>query len=228
MRLTVKEQEQRVAWSVRSWEHMVFVTATLVEEEHDPRVISSRWTDFIKELKRSHYPDLRSVRVLQEHEKGHGWHIHALVDRFIPLAVTKLLEKRCGLGRTRWDWVAPQQRGERISYLLRYLCRDMRRRRKNPALKHVRLLTASGSASDAGRWWRRYSDLVVVDTGNEFRKALQIRLEAVHGDTLALRTRYKPSMPIRTVDLLAIATLEDIESAKKAALESAEKLLANH
>jgi hypothetical protein len=234
MRLTSDEHEQRVKWSVQNWKDMVFVTATLREQTPDPSLISTRWTAFIKALKRSHFADLRSVRVLQEHAGGHGWHIHALIDRYVPLSISKRLEAEAGLGRTRWDWISNDQRDRCIRYLIRYICRDMKHRRKRPELKHVRLLTASGSLSskDKGgrnsqreRWWRRYRDLVVVDSANEFRQALQRRLEIVGNAHLKFRTHRGRSIPMRTTDLLMIATHEDIEWARRDSAERTERLL---
>lgn len=211
MRLTTDEQEQRVRWSVEDWKRMVFVTATLEEECHDPKVISLRWTEFIKGLKRKGFSDLQCVRVLQEHEGGHGWHVHALIDRFIPFSVSKPLERKCGLGRSSWDWVTAGDRQKRISYLMRYICRDMKRRRKNPALKGVRLLTASGCLSGEKRWWRRYCDLIVEDSAAEFRKALQNRLELTCANRLVFRTYRGRTIPLRTTDLLQVASGDDIE-----------------
>jgi hypothetical protein len=211
MRLTTAEQEQRIKWSVADWKRMVFVTATLEEECHNPRVISLRWTEFIKGLKREGFSELQCVRVLQEHEGGHGWHVHALIDRFIPLSVSKPLEKKCGLGRSRWDWVSEDDREKRIGYMVRYVCRDMKRRRKNPALKNVRLLTASGSLSGKKRWWKRYCDLIVQDSGEEFRAALQRRLELVNAGQIVFRTHRGRSIPLRMTELLKVATRSDIE-----------------
>lgn len=213
MRLRTDEQELRVLWSIRDWKQVNFVTSTLKEECHDPKVISSRWTIFIKLLKREHFPHLRSIRVIQEHEKDHGYHIHALIDRFLPWQIVNALAERSGLGRTNLEMVKKNTRKNVVAYVVRYLSRDIKNRGKNKALKGVRLLTASGSKAYQ-RWWKRLSDLIIQDTSQEFRRELQKRIEATRFGELVLKTRNGRPIPISTLDLLKVATLEDIEWAQ--------------
>lgn len=211
MRLTTDEQEQRVMWSVKNWNRVNFVTATLREEVHDPKVISKRWTAFIKALKRWYFPKLRCIRVIQKHEKGHGYHIHALLDRFVPCELANRIAEECGLGRINFEMVSGGDRQRTIGYVVRYINRDMKHRHKNPALKGVRLLTASGSSKKKKEhWWKRYCDLVVQDSGLEFRKALQSRLEVWHANKCVFRTWRGRTIPLRMVDLLRASTEEDI------------------
>lgn len=214
MRLKTSEQEERVTWSVAEWQRMNFVTVTLIEEEHDPKVISKRWTAFIKALKRKHklwhFPKLCAIRVVQKHEGGHGWHIHALLDRFIPSWILLHVAGECGLGRIDFRMVSGQERQSKIRYVVRYICRDMRSRRKNPALKGVRLLTASGPLRAGKRWWKRLSDLTVQDSSLEFRKALQTRIERTRFGKCVFRSCGGRSVPVRAEDLMLIATAEDI------------------
>jgi len=74
MKLNTGDQEWRVLLSVKSWGRMNFVTVTLPEQEDDPKVISQRFTAWVKDLKRFWCPGLRVIRSLQEHPGGHGWH----------------------------------------------------------------------------------------------------------------------------------------------------------
>lgn len=213
MRLRTDEQELRVLWSIRDWKQVIFATSTLKETCFDPKVISSRWTVFIKLLKREHFPDLSSIRVIQEHQKGHGFHVHALIDRFLPWQIVNALAERSGLGRTNLEMVKKKTRKNVVAYVVRYLSRDIKHRGKNKALKGVRLLTASGSKADQ-RWWKRLSDLTIRDSSQEFRRELQKRIETTRFGELVLKTRNGRPIPIATLDLLKVATLEDIEWAK--------------
>ena len=173
MRLNTDDQAWRVKGSVKDWEHMNFITTTLREEESDPKVISRCFTDWVKALKRYHCPDLRVVRAIQKHPGGHGWHIHALFDRFIPAAILLKYADDCGLGRTSFDMVVGKDRDRSIDYLVRYITRDMKERWKNPETKGVRLLTASGNRKAGASWWWRLAEIKILDSGNEARKVLQ-------------------------------------------------------
>ena len=219
MRLRTSEQEQRVKWSVEGWQRMNFVTATLAEEEHDPKVISKRWTAFVKALKRRHYPQLRSIRVLQKHPGGHGWHIHALLDRFIPSQIMLELAAECGLGRMDFKMVSGEARERSVAYVVRYICRDMKGRWKIPALKGVRLLTASGARFKGEHWWRRFRDLVITDTGQLSRRLLQNMLEIRHAGNAAFKTRRGQTSPLQMGQLLCVATAQDVEAWQRAVEE---------
>lgn len=164
MKLTATEQGERLAWSVKSWNRMNFVTATIPEADPDPKVISSRWTYFVHELRRL-YPGLRVVRVLQKHPGGHGWHVHALLDRYIPASVAWHQAGLAGLGRIDLQMVSRQKRQNVVRYVTRYVTRDLRKRDKSA--RGVRLLTAAGHLRCVVRWWRRYVDLSIE--GNQAR-----------------------------------------------------------
>jgi len=202
MRLRTDEQQWRVEQSVKEWTRLNFATVTMAEEEQDPKVITKRWTALIKLLRRNHYPALKCVRVLQKHEKGHGWHIHALMDRYIPKRLFDACAEQCGLGFTWLKMVSGAKRQECIAYVVRYIVRDMRDRWRDKALKGVRLLTASGHLRSRKRWWLRLCDLVIEDTGNNARSLLE-RLAAMHG-IVAKTKRGRGSPPVRLVDLLRV------------------------
>lgn len=170
MRLSPDEQAERVMWSIKSWNRLNFVTATIPEEEHDPQVISYRWTQFIKRLRRFYFPTLRSIRVLQRHPGGHGWHIHALLDRYIPSSIMLRVAEECGLGRMDFQMVSRKKRQEAVQYVCRYVTRSMRKRAGG--LRHVRLLTASGHLHCAVRWWRRYVDCKIESSYTRLRASL--------------------------------------------------------
>ncbi len=169
MKLTASEQAERVEWSVKNWNRINFFTATLREEDQDPRTISGRWSVFVHKLRRL-YPGLRVVRVLQKHEKGHGWHVHALMDRFIPARVAWHQAELAGLGRIDMRMVSKERRQKAIAYVTRYVCRDMRKRDKSA--RGVRLLTAAGDLRCAVRWWRRYVDLTLESSYRGLRASL--------------------------------------------------------
>jgi len=176
MRLTATEQGHRVAWSIKSWNRLNFVTATLQEAEQDPKLISDRWRLFSFYLRRR-YPGLRIVRVLQKHPGGHGWHVHALLDRRIPHQVLLRIAARVGLGRMDFQMVSGQRRKDVVRYVTRYVTRDLRKRSKE--CKGVRLLTAAGHLRCSVRWWRRYVDCKVESSYSVLRASLCSVLETM-------------------------------------------------
>lgn len=176
MRLTASEQAERVSWSIKSWNRMNFVTATLAESVSDPKVISARWTVFVKNLRRI-MPGLRVIRVLQRHPGGHGWHVHALMDRYVASDLILGEAERAGLGRMDFRMVSGEQRQNVVAYLVRYVTRDLRFR--DCMSKGVRMLTASGHLRCAVRWWRRYVDLTVVSTTAVLRRSMFLILESM-------------------------------------------------
>lgn len=169
MKLTASEQGERLAWSVKAWNRLNFVTATLAYEDPDPRTISKCWYRFVDDLRRL-YPGLRVIRVLQKHPGGHGWHVHALMDRYIASHVLLHQAQLAGLGRMDFQMVSKQKRQNVIRYVCRYVTRDLKKRDKS--LRHVRLLTAAGHLRCVVRWWRRYVDLKIESPYGRLRASL--------------------------------------------------------
>lgn len=169
MKLSASEQGERLAWSVKSWNRMNFVTATIPEADPDPRTISERWRLFSFYLRRL-YPGLRVVRVLQKHPGGHGWHVHALFDRYVSSHVMLHQAELAGLGRMDFQMVSRQKRQNVIQYVVRYVTRDLRKRDKST--RGVRLLTAAGHLRCAVRWWKRYVDLTIESPYGRLRASL--------------------------------------------------------
>jgi hypothetical protein len=176
MKLTASEQAQRVAWSIKAWNRLNFVTATIPESDPDPKTISSRWTYFVHELRRV-FPGLRVIRVLQKHPGGHGWHVHALFDRRIPHQVMLHQAQLAGLGRMDFQMVSGERRQDVVRYVTRYVTRDLRKRNKDT--KGVRLLTASGHLRCVVRWWRRYADCKIESSYTRLRSSLCSVLETM-------------------------------------------------
>lgn len=174
MKLSASEQGERIAWSVKPWNRLNFITATLVEADDDPRTISSCWVHFVKNL-RHLYPGLRVIRVLQRHPGGHGWHVHALMDRYVSSHVLLHQADLAGLGRLDFKMVSKEQRQNVIGYVCRYVTRDLRKR--DPSMKHVRLLTAAGHLRCVVRWWRRYVDMSVDSNQKNLRASMFAVLE---------------------------------------------------
>lgn len=148
---------------------MVFFTATLAEQEHDPKVISECWRYFTDTL-RKRYPGLRIVRVLQKHPKGHGWHVHALFDRVLPARVLLHLASLAGLGRCNFQLVDQQRRQNVVEYCARYITRDLRKRDKS--CKGVRLITVAGNLRCAVAWWIRICDIKIETNAGRLRDSL--------------------------------------------------------
>jgi len=169
MKLTASEQGERISWSVKAWNRLNFVTATIPEADPDPRTISSRWSYFTREMRRR-FPGLRIIRVLQKHPGGHGWHVHALFDRYVPSQVMLHQATLAGLGRMDFQMVSKQKRQNVIQYVCRYVTRDLRKRDKTT--KKVQLLTAAGDRKAPVRWWRRYVDCKIESPYARLRASL--------------------------------------------------------
>ena len=176
MKLSASEQAERIGWSVKPWNRLNFVTATIPEADPDPRTISERWRVFSFYLRRR-FPGLRIIRVLQKHPGGHGWHVHALFDRRIPSSILLHEAKLCGLGRMDFQMVSGERRQNVIRYVSRYVTRDLRKRDKSA--RGVRLLTAAGHLKCAVRWWRRYVDLTIESNQGRLRASLCSVLETM-------------------------------------------------
>lgn len=190
MKLTASEQAERIGWSVKSWNRLNFVTATIPEADPDPRTISERWRVFSFYLRRQ-FPGMRIIRVLQKHPGGHGWHVHALIDRFVPADFMWHQARLAGLGRIDFQMVSRQKRQNVVQYVSRYVCRDLRKRDKN--CKGVRLLTAAGHLRCVVRWWRRYVDLTIESNQGRLRASLVGILETM-GIRLDQRTIDSPTL----------------------------------
>lgn len=181
MNLNANDQSQRLKWSVSSWNRMAFVTATIPETENDPSIILSRWSSFSDRLRKT-YPGLRIVRVLQRHEGGHGWHVHALFDRFVPSGLMLHFASLAGLGRLDFRMVSRSSRERVISYVCRYLTRDLRKRDAVP--RGCRLLAAAGNV---GRnWWVRVRDCRVESDWLRLCSSLKLVLQK-HGFSIPVR-----------------------------------------
>ena len=169
MKLSASEQSERIGWSVKDWNRLNFVTATLPESDPDPRTISRRWAYFVHELRRV-LPGLRVIRVLQKHPGGHGWHVHALMDRYVSSHLLLHYADTAGLGRLDFQMVSRQKRENVIGYVSRYVSRDLRKR--DPSAKGARMLTAAGHLRCVVRWWRRYVDLTVESNQKQLRASM--------------------------------------------------------
>lgn len=176
MKLTADEQAERIQWSVKGWNRMMLFTATIPERDPNPRTISARWSYFVHELRRQ-LPGLRVIRVLQKHPGGHGWHVHALMDRYVPARLAWHQAQLAGLGRIDMKMVQRQTRQNVIGYVARYVSRDLRKRDK--AARGVRLLTAAGDLRCVVRWWRRYVDLTLESNYGRLRSSLLSVLETM-------------------------------------------------
>lgn len=171
MKLCASEQSERVSWSVKTWNRINFVTATLREETQDHSVISRKWYAWMKILKRR-YPGIRVIRVLQKHPGGHGWHVHALVDRYLPAKVAWATAAQAGLGRIDMQMVSGHERHNTISYLVRYLTRDAKKLRGSG----IRMMTATGNLRCKESWWVRVVDCFVKSTISVYRRSLVVVL----------------------------------------------------
>jgi hypothetical protein len=162
-------------WSVKTWNRLNFITATIPEEDQDPHTISARWRHFVELLRQNYGKQVRLIRVLQIHPGGHGWHIHALCDQYIPASKILHFAAVACLGRMDFKMVSKSDRAEVVGYLSRYIARDLRNRTK--AAKGVRMISASGHLRCVVRWWNRLSDITVVQDTPRLMKSLRVCCE---------------------------------------------------
>ena len=197
MPLNSQDQADRIKWSIKEWNRLNFVTATLPQEETNPRVISSAWLLFSKDLRRHYGRGLKIVRVLQKHTKGHGWHVHALFNQYVPSGIMLHYARLAGLGRLDFRMVSGKDREKVSGYLARYISRDMRKRDKTA--KGLRMISAAGSINCAKRWWVRCSDFTIEQDFTRLVKSLRICIEemgcvlANFGNPLSLFTLAPPA-----------------------------------
>ena len=171
MTLNSQDQADRINWSVKNWNRLNFITATLPFAESNPHVIASRWSYFVRLFRVGYGRKVRFIRVLQKHPGGHGWHVHALADQYIPAAVILHYASLAGLGRMDFQMVSGSDRQKVCGYLARYISRDLRKRDKSA--KGVRMVTASGSLGSVPRWWVRVKDMIIEQDFSRLSKSLR-------------------------------------------------------
>ena len=104
------------------------------------------------------------------HPRGHGWHVHALCNQYIPASVILHFAELAGLGRMDFKMISGKSRTNVIEYISRYISRDLRKRCK--AARGVRMITASGSLRNVVRWWVRVCDITIENNMGSLRKCM--------------------------------------------------------
>ena len=94
----------RVQWSceemMKGGRRLRFLTLTVPEHGLPLNVVTARFralrnSRFVRDLLKGH----DYVCVYEKHPNGHGWHIHIVLNRFVPIREFRLISGRYGFGR---------------------------------------------------------------------------------------------------------------------------------
>lgn len=94
----------RVRWSceimIKGGRRLRFLTLTVPEHGLPLKVVTSRFralrnSPFVRNLLKGH----DYICVYEKHPGGHGWHIHIVLNRFIPIREFRAVAERYGFGR---------------------------------------------------------------------------------------------------------------------------------
>lgn len=94
----------RVQWSCeemcRGGRRLRFLTLTVPEHGLPLKVVTARFrafrnSRFVRYLLKGH----DYICVYEKHPNGHGWHIHIVLNRFVPIRECRAIAQRYGFGR---------------------------------------------------------------------------------------------------------------------------------
>lgn len=121
------------------------------------REVMYRWRLLVNSIYwRSH--KIRYVMVLEKHGGGHGYHIHAVIDKWLDVNIFRHFLNSFGFGRFQLVLVRGKV-GRVCQYLAKYVSKSLLR--KNAADKYVRFVNVS-------RGLPVLKDIVVRDTSTDF------------------------------------------------------------
>lgn len=151
----------RASAVVSSFECAVFITLTTVDKV-DLAEIRKRWRifrhDYFRRIGKSDY-----IQVYEPHPRGHGWHIHVIVNRgYLPVEIIRLFCKRAGFGRVHIEKVVNLEGA--ATYLSKYLVKGVKAC-KALGVSRVRLVNCS-------RGLTRLSDCVCSSSVIDFCKTI--------------------------------------------------------
>lgn len=136
-----------------------FLTLT-TRDKVSLKEIAARWRMF----RNSRYfrkKNLRYIQVFEKHKKGHGWHIHCIINKYLNVHELRAVLESCGFGRFEIDHASGGL--ERLrDYLGKYVAKSLRFR--DQADKGVRMTNLS-------RGLTRLKDIEVYDDEIEFCRA---------------------------------------------------------
>lgn len=117
-----------------------FFTLTVPEHDLPLRIVADRWRSFANTrwwrrlCRKGDY-----LIVYEPHPSGHGWHIHALTNFFIPWQELQLMASAVHFGHTDIEAVD----SECALYVAKYITKSQLKKRLDNACKGVRIVNVS-------------------------------------------------------------------------------------
>jgi len=152
----------RVKWScemmTKGGRRLRFLTLTVPEHGLPLKVVTARFrslrnSPFVRDLLKGH----DYVCVYEKHPNGHGWHIHIVLNRFVPIREFRLISERYGFGRIHIELC-----GSDIGkYISKYISKTLQDRPDD--CKGLRLINVS-------RGLLALRDIIVSSPSIEFMK----------------------------------------------------------
>lgn len=132
----------RVKWScemmTKGGRRLRFLTLTVPEHGLPLKVVQARFRAlrnswFVRGLLKGH----DYICVYEKHPNGHGWHIHIVLNRFVPIREFRLIAERCGFGRIHIELCG----SEIGKYISKYISKTLQERPDD--CKGLRLINVS-------------------------------------------------------------------------------------
>ena len=131
----------RVQWScemMMKGGRLRFLTLTVPEHGLPLKVVTARfralrWSRYMRDLLKGH----AYICVYEKHPSGHGWHIHIVLNRFIPIREFRGIAERYGFGRIHIELCG----ADIGKYISKYISKSLEARPDD--CKGVRLINVS-------------------------------------------------------------------------------------
>ena len=136
------KKKLRVQWSCEEMQkggkRLRFLTLTVPETGLPLRVVADRFralrhTNFMCNLLKGN----QYVCVYEKHPQGHGWHIHVVLNVFVPIRPFRVWANRCGFGRLQIE-VCKRNIGK---YISKYITKALQERPED--CKGIRMVNVS-------------------------------------------------------------------------------------
>lgn len=117
-----------IQWLVKNHQRCTFLTLTFHDNITDKEEAARRWRNLKGRMLRQ-MGDLQAVGVWQRQKRG-AWHLHLVVNAFVPIAWLRTHARACGWGtfcNAQAIGNTPGFRGRSVNDVSRYICRYVTR-----------------------------------------------------------------------------------------------------